>query len=237
MPRTYYGMAGNYLVPSEGVTLASLGVPPYSPPVEDWEDDEFGLEATRFGAMPPAASEIEASGGISFADMVRTISPAEEPGIWREDNSAPFWIPDRPHALANPSSDDLLRTIDPGANPDVWRADNSAPPYAASEDSDRYAIRSDPRAAALGAFRIPGLPEDATGWGLRENSPAGVDDIVPVLLASQWGRDLLAKVWKAIGGVPGQTSRWAACDGSHRTQGIPIGESPCAIAQSTWKTQ
>ena len=75
MQRAHYDIAGDYFVPSEGVTLASLGVPPYSPPAEDWEDDEFGLEATRFGGMPPAASGGAAPGGISFADMVRTISP------------------------------------------------------------------------------------------------------------------------------------------------------------------
>lgn len=207
--RAYDDMAGRYLVPSEGVSLANLGVPPYSPPAEDW-DDKYSVssgsadELSRFGAMSPAASGIEPPRGISFADMVRTISPVAEPGTWREDNSAPFWIPDDPRALSGPSFDDLVRTIDPSADPDVWRDDTSASPYAAWETSDRYAVPYDPHAAAPGAFRIPDLPEDATGWGLRENLLASADDIVPVLLASRWGRDMLVKVWKAIGGVPGR---------------------------------
>ena len=114
--------------------------------------------------------------------MVRTISPAADPEVWREDNSAPFWIPDDPRALSGLSFDDLVRTIDPRANPDVWRV-GRAPRYAGWDDPERYAVPYDPRAAALGAFRIPGLPEDATGWDLRERLPAGVDEFSPVQLA------------------------------------------------------
>ncbi len=182
MYRTLDDLEGRYVVvpPGEGVSLASLGVPPYSPPDPAWEDD---------GRMP-AASDVEAP-EISFADWVRTISPATEPGAWREDNRAPFWSPDDPRAQSGPSFDDLVRTIDPTPQTSGW------------DEAERYAASYDPRAAALGAFRIPGLPEDATGWSLRDPMPAGVDEIPPVRLAS---RDLLLRLWrmwKEMGGVPG----------------------------------
>ena len=80
MQRAYYDMEESYVVPpGAGVTLASLGVPPYSPPAEDWDDqypvssvnaDGFGAaDMSWFGAMPPAAFRTEAPGGISIADM------------------------------------------------------------------------------------------------------------------------------------------------------------------------
>ena len=81
--------------------------------------------------------------------------------------------------LSGISFDDLIRTID-GANADVWRSGNSAPPYAGREDPV-HAGPYDPRAVALGAFRIPDLVEDATDWS---RAPLRVDDIPPVQLAS-----------------------------------------------------
>jgi hypothetical protein len=190
MRRAYYDMARNYVLPPEGVTLASLGVPPYSPPAEDWEDEYPAFSGRADGFGP--ASGMEAPGaGISFADPARTISPAAEPGAWRDDNSAPFWIPDDARVSSGPSFDDFVRIIDPRANPNVWREDNGAPPYAASEDSNRYSVPYDPRATALGAFHIPGLPEDATGWGLRERLPDRVGDAeLPVQLAAMLNRIL-----------------------------------------------
>jgi len=212
MQRVFYDMVGRDFLPPQGVTLATLGVPPYSPPSEDWDGEDpasLGAEASGpadvspFAAMPWAAPETGAPGaGISFVDMVRAISPVAQPEAWREDNRAPFWLPDDARAQSGPSSDDYVRIIDPRVNPDIWR-EHSASQYAGWDNLDSYPVPHDPRAAALGAFRIPSLPDDATGWGLRERSQAGVDDIVPVLLASRWGRDILAKVWKAIGGVPG----------------------------------
>jgi hypothetical protein len=165
-------------------------VPPYSPPSEDWDGEDPGsssradgfgpTDMDRFGVMPSAAPGIGAPGGISFADLVRTISPAAEPGVWSEDNSALFWIPDDPRATLAPSLNDYVRTIDQRANPDIWRGDNSAPRYAGWNDPDRHSVPYDPRAAALGAFHIPGLPEDAADWG---GSPLSVDEIPPVQLA------------------------------------------------------
>jgi hypothetical protein len=170
MQRGYYDMAGAYGLPPQGVTLATLGVPPYSPPAEDWEAEYPASSGRAGGFEAPGA-------GISFADMVRTISPAAEPEAWREDNRAPFWIPDDPRALAGPSFDDLVRTIDPAANPDIWRED--APRYAGWGEADRYSAPYDPRAAALGAFHIPGLSDDVTGWGLRERLPDRAGDAEP----------------------------------------------------------
>ena len=98
--------------------------------------------------------------------------------------------------------------------------------------------RTIPAAAALGAFRIPGLPEDATGWGLRERSPAGVDDIVPVLLASRWGREILAKVWKAIGGMPGgRRPDGPPASAPTGRKGYPLGSHNRAVAQPSRKTE
>lgn len=160
MQGVFYDTAGRYFVPPEGVTLATLGAPPYSPPGEDWDGEVPGVEVSgptglsSFGAMPWAAVETAAPGAaISFADMVRTISPVAEPDVWREDNRAPFWIPD--DARAGPSFDDLAGTIDP-------------------------------RAVALGVVRIPGLPEDATEWGWHDRSPGRGGEAER--LASMWNR-------------------------------------------------
>ena len=182
MQRVYYDMAGRYLVPSKGVTLASLGVPPYSPPAEDWHGEDpasFGsvevpgsAGVSPFPAMPWIAPETAAPGaGTSFADMVRTISPATEPEAFREDNRAPFWIPDDQRAISGSSFGDLVRTIDPRADQDLWREDDSTPRYAGWHDPTGYAVPYDPRAVALGAVRIPGLPEEAAEWGWQDGSP------------------------------------------------------------------
>jgi hypothetical protein len=159
MQRAYHDMAGHYLVPSEGVTLATLGVPPYLPPADDWDDEYPGAdEFSRLGAMPSVAPGIAAPSGISFVDMVRTISPGAEPEVWPADNSAPLWIPDDPRALAGPSFADYLRTIDARTDPDLWREDDHAPfidAYAKSKPSQR----SDATGLLTGGFApIPGPP-------------------------------------------------------------------------------
>ena len=240
MQRAYYDTAGHYFVPSEGVTLASLGVPRYSPPVEDWDDDEFGFaEASRFGAIPPAAWATASPGGISFADMVRTISPAAQAEVWRDDNSAPFWISEGARAVADPAFDDFVRTIDSRANPDAWRDDNSAPPYVPWEGSDRYSVPYDTRAAALGAFRIPGLPEDATGWDLPGRSPDRVGEAeLPTRLAAMYNRILGAGLATEFtpreGGPRGRGISGSAGGGGSRGggggSGAPQGSAPSSAS-------
>src|ERR1043165_2542003 len=58
-----YDVVHDVVPPGEGVSLATLGVMPYSPPDPAWEDDD----------RMPAAPDMEAP-GISFADLVRTIT-------------------------------------------------------------------------------------------------------------------------------------------------------------------
>lgn len=148
MQNVFYDMAGRYLLPTDGVTLASLGAPPYSPPGEDWDGEDpvsFGPElsdpAGSIGAAPWAAPETAAPGaGISFADMVRTISPEADADVWREENSAPFWILDDTRAQSSPRFDDYVRTIDPRNDPDIWRVDDTAPRYAAWDDPAGYSV-------------------------------------------------------------------------------------------------
>ncbi len=179
MQRAYDDMAERYLFPvQESVTLATLGVPPYSPPPKDWDSDDPASEWTAPGMESPGA-------GTPFADMVRTSNPMADAGAWRDDNRAPFWILDDARAQSGASFDDYVRTIDPRANPNLWRADDSAPRYAGSDDSAGYAVSYDPRAAALGAVRIPGLPKDAAEWALHHRSPGrGGDAETPAQLAS-----------------------------------------------------
>jgi hypothetical protein len=126
-----------------------------------------------------------------------------EPGVWRDDNIAPFWSPDASRAISSPSFDDYVRTIDPGVDPDIWR-EYSVPQY------DSYPVPYDPRAAALGAFRIPGMPEDAAEWELRERSPAGADATSPTQLAAMWNRIFGLELGADFtpsprGGYPGMT--------------------------------
>ena len=199
MYREYHDMAGNYALQPQGVTLATLGVPPYLPPAEDWEDeypapsgraDGFGPDVSRFGAMPPAGSEMEAPGaGISFADLVRTISP-----------SAEF---------------------------EVWRDDNNAPRYAGWDNSQRYAVPYDPRAAALGALRIAGLPEDAAEWSWHERSPGRASGPeMPAQLASMLNRLLGLELGTEYtpsrrGGYPSISGGGGGGGGSSAPRGTP----------------
>lgn len=55
---------------------------------------------------------------------------------------------------------DLVRPTTLVAEPGVWR-DDRAPRYAGWGDPERDAVPYDRSAAALGAFHIPGLPDDA----------------------------------------------------------------------------
>ncbi len=193
-------MAGRYVLPSEGVTLATLGVPPYSPPPEDWDGDDrasFGSaevsgpsDVSPFGAMPWAASETTVSGArTSFVDMLRTISPTAEPDVWRQDNRAPFWSLDDQRALSRSSFDDLVRTIDPRADPDLWREDDSAPRYAGWDDPTGYAVPYDPRAVARGAVRVPKSREKAAEWVWHDRLPGRVGGAeTPAQLASMLER-------------------------------------------------
>lgn len=230
--RTLDDIEGRYVFvpPAEGVSLATLGVLPYSP-VDDGvrEDsrvpritvhpgayeypdpiasaDGFGLDMTPFAVMPSAESRLDASGaGISFADMVRTIGPEADPGVWREDNNVPFWRADNSRALSVPSFNDLVRFINQTTNnqttnPDVWRGEDGMPVRAGWEDPARYGALSDPmRAAAPGAFRIPDLPDDAGQWGLREPAPIGADRIPPVQLANWKGLAALWLIWSRLRG-------------------------------------
>ncbi len=195
-----YDTAGRYFPPPQHVTLASLGVPPYSPPTHDSDRED----RVAVGAIPWAAPDVEAqSAGIPFADMARAISPAADSAAWREDNRALFWVPDDLRAPSAPSFDDFVRPVDPSANPDAWNGTDDVPRYAGWRGMDGYAAPDNSRAAALGAFHVPGAPEDAAGWGLRGEAPVGADDLLPVLLASRWGRNILSDIWKAFGGVPG----------------------------------
>ena len=142
-----------------------------------------------------------------------------EPGVWRDDNRAPFWIPDGARAFSGPSFDDYVRAIDPSVDPDVWR-EYSAPQY------DSYHVPFDPRAAALGAFRIPGLPDEAAEWELRERSPAGADAMSPVQLAARKRFSpagiLLERIWRMIGGVPGRRADGPPARAPHGRKGYPL---------------
>ncbi len=200
MRNVFPEMAGRYVLPSEGVTLATLGVTPYSSPPEDWDGDDrasFGSaevsgrsDVSPFGAMPWAASETTAPGaGISFADTVRTIRPTADPGAWREDNRAPFWVSDDQRALSGQSFDDLVSTIEPIADPDLWREGDRTRRYAGWDDAAGYTVPFDPRAVARGAVRVPELPEDVAEWGWHDRSPGRVGGAeTPAQLASMLER-------------------------------------------------
>ena len=184
MQGVFYDTAGRYLLPPEGVTLATLGVPPYLPPSQGWDGEDpvsFGAEVSgrsdlsTFGAMPWAAPET-AVPGVSFADMVRRISPVAQPEPWREDNNAPFWSPDDVRAVSGPSSDDYVRPIHPRADPDLWRGDDSASRYTEWDDPVGYVVPYDPRAVTLGAVRIPGLAQAAGEWTWHERLPGRAGD-------------------------------------------------------------
>jgi hypothetical protein len=150
--RTLADIEGRYVFvsPEEGVSLATLGVLPYSPVDADvWEDSRvphvtvqpgsyeysdpfdnasgFGADMRPFAAVPPSMPRMEAPGaGISFADIVRTINPNADPGVWRDDNRVAAWLPDHPSVPSNPSFADLVRTISPTVDPAVWNENDGA---------------------------------------------------------------------------------------------------------------
>ena len=243
MYRTLDDFGDRYIVvpAEEGVSLATLGVLPYSPPDPAWEDDD----------RMPAAPDMEAP-GISFADLVRPISPVAEPGVWRDDNIAPFWSPDAPRAISGPSFDDLVRTIDSRANPDVWRDESTTPQYARWDSAESYAVPYDPRAA--GAFVEAINPTaDAAVWGEGNVAPfwhiddpyapsAGVsfDDLVRTIPSTAdpdiWPRDSAPlNVGHAWDGASASASeRYAVPPDRTRAAALGVFEIPGLPDDAAW---
>lgn len=156
-----------YLLPSNDVTLASLGVPPYSPPDADWQDE-------------------------------------------REGSGAPFWSAGDARIGTGPSYDDLVRAIDPTADAALWGGYESAPRYADRDGRAGDAVPFDPRAAALGAFRVPDLPDDASEWAWGERlagRDGGAEAPAPLasILERRMGLEMLGTEFTPSqrGGYPG----------------------------------
>lgn len=228
----------SYFVPEMSVSLATLGVPPYSPPDEIWAAADAPYRSDRSGgadtgwpdAIPATAPETAGSGaGISFADMVRMVGTAPDPEVWRDDNRAPFWTPEDQRALAGPSYDDLVRTIYPSDDPAIWQ---DAGAYRPAERYD--ATPEQMRGGPAGAFRIPGLPEDAADWSLRGPMPPGLEEAIQLAARKPWldGGELLARIWKRIGGRPGgRMESGSPATAPHGTRDAPLG-SPAAPSRN-----
>lgn len=177
MHRSFNEEHSSALFPVPAVSLADLGVLPYSALVNNADqsdgamsdipsrviDDDYPSE----GASDLTPANVRWLLAMPSADRTGSLGP----GAWSEAETAPFWLRDGYGGLPAASLGDIIRTIDPRPNPDSWsdRATpaTGGPAPAAHIDPRVIADVFGPRRSVLGdpGFVLWGKAPPYTGYG------------------------------------------------------------------------